>query len=281
MKLSLIAAATLAALALVACDDSDGSGGPPPRNTTAEEPPAEAPPAAQPRKLVEGDVLPTSPTNLLMDPGFGLAGQQAGFGAFLTFVDGSFDMVDVKTTTDSRSPAGFGGGVAILEASGATNTKSDPLMMLTSFQGGQGPFHAQVWVAKNSIAGNPLDVPTDKKQLRISVVDGTPDGTAYDLDPVDAATRVVGGRTWVLFRATIPNAIPFGGYFVVRTGDGGGKYLVAAPEVVADAVTGAAATKSLAARATSRARTSSERTAITKYRSLPPRLVPATAKKPM
>jgi hypothetical protein len=284
MKLSLISAAAVAAIAAlaVACDDSAGANDSVAKNPAAEPPatPA-ATPAAQPRQLVAMPALATSPQNLLLDPGFGLVSQQASFGSFLALVDGTFDQVDLVTTTDSRSPAGFGGSVALAMSSGATNTKSDPLMVLTSFPGGAGPFDATIWVSKSDIHGAPVDVPTDKKQIRASVMDGTPDGTAYDLEVVDGATRVVGGRTWVQLHATITAPLAYGGFFVVRTGDGGGQFHLAAPELLAKDVTGGLSTRSLTSRFAPRPRTAAERTAIAKYRAVPPRLVPATAKKLM
>lgn len=278
MKLSLIAAAALAALAAVACGESEDGKVLGPRPADGEQAP-EAPPASpEPRKLVEGDALPTSPVNLIVDPGFGLVGQQASMTSFLAFVDGSFSQIDLRPTTDSRSPAGFGGSVALVKADGATNKKSDPILVLTSFLGGAGPFRAQAWISKSSVGGAAVDVPTDKASIRVSIAEESPDGDAFDLAPVDGAARVVGGRTWVLFRGVVDKAIPYGGFFVVRTGEGGGAFHIASPEVVAQPIADGVPTLALSpsVRATARAKTASERAAIAKYRTVPPRLVPAS-----
>lgn len=277
MKLSLITAAALATLTF-ACDETVASRAPDPRAPETEQAPEGPPPAAEPRKLVEGDALSTSPVNLLVDPGFGLAGQQASFNSFLAFVDGSFAQVDLRATFDSRSPAGFGGSVALVQADGATNKKSDPVLVLASFLGGAGPFRVQAWLSKSSVGGAPMDVPTDQAQLRVSIAEESPDGEAFDLARVPDATRVVGGRTWVLFRGVVDGPIPEGGFFVVRTGDGGGVFHLAAPEVVAQPLAEGVPTLSRASvvRATARVKSSGERIAIARFRAVPPRLTPAT-----
>jgi len=282
MKLSLVSSrsfATVAAFALLAvgCTSEDAplKKAPPPETT-----PAETTPAPAPRKLVEGKVLPTSAVNLLTDPGFGLVGQETGFGSFIAVHEGDFSQVDMTTSFDSRSPAGFAGNVAVIHPAGATNTASESVMLLASFQGGEGPFRAQVWVSRTSISGAPLELTTDENGVHATVTDGTPDGEAFDLPPAEGMTRTSGGRTWVLFRGEVPKALPFGGFFVLRTGTAGGKFLVAAPEVVAQPLEAAvvATTKSLGSAAALRARskTSAEKTAIARYRAIPPRLMPVS-----
>jgi hypothetical protein len=151
-------------------------------------------------------------------------------------------------------------------------------MLLTSFQGGAGPFHAKVWVSKSNLAGAPVALTIDAKGMRASITDETPDGEAFDLTPVEGATRVAGGRTWTLLRAEITKPLAYGGFFVLHTGTGGGQFHVAAPEIVAQPlVDGLAATRStsspLVVRA--RAKTSTEKSAILRYKSKLPQLVPA------
>ena len=60
--------------------------------------------------------------------------------------DGSAYVPD--TTTDSRSPAGFSGSVAILHATGATDKSSREITMIASAIGGAGPYHVSLWVSK-------------------------------------------------------------------------------------------------------------------------------------
>jgi hypothetical protein len=276
MKLSLIAVSSLSLL--VACgtnDDADKLNRAPAATPAAV--PAEAPPAApQPRKMITSNALPTSPVNLIADPGFGLAGQQGGFGSFLAFDEATYAQLDLVPVFDSRSPAGFAGAVAIVKPDGATDKESAPVLLLTSFQGGAGPFHAQVWVSKSNVAGAPLDLSIDTKGLRASITDQTPDGEAFDMTLVDGATRVAGGRTWKLLRADITKPLTYGGFFLVHTGTGGGHFLIAAPEVTAQPlVDGLASTRSSSTTWRSRAKTASERNGILRYTSKPPRLVPA------
>lgn len=277
MKLSLVLT-TLSLAALAGCSTTDDE--PSLRRAPTAEPAPTAPPATPaPRKLVEGNALPTSPVNLIADPGFALAGEGASYGSFFAVTEGDYAQLELVTMADSRSPAGFGGSVAMVRPEGATNSASDPVLLLTAFQGGTGPFRAQVWLSQSDVAGNPKDVTVDPKGVRATVTDETPDGEAYDLAIVESATRKVGARTWVLLRAELPKPLTYGGFFIVRTGTGGGQFWVAAPEVVAQPlVDGITATKSLGTTAKAiapRVKTQAERGAITKYKSRPPLLVPA------
>lgn len=280
MKLSLIAAAALASLA-VACGTNDDGNVPRLPSSPDSVPTEEPTPAPPPRQLVEGRQLATSPVNLLTDPGFGLTGQQVGFGSFLAFYDGSYEQFELATTLDSRSPAAFGGSVALIKPAGATDKKSDPVLLLTSFLGGDGPFHAQAWVSKSDVKGNPVDLPTDGSAVKVSVADGDPDtGETYDLKPVEGSARTIGGRTWVLLRADIAKPLAHGGFFIVRTGSKGGQVHVAAPEVTSEqlVVGQAVMARGTPLAVAGRPKTASERVAIRKYRALPPRLTPASPK---
>jgi hypothetical protein len=276
MKLSLVAVTSLALLA--ACGTSEDTDI---RNRAPSSPPtatpAEATPVAPPpRKMITGNALPTSPVNLIADPGFGLAGQQGGFGSFLAFDEASFAQLDLATHLDSRSPAGFAGSVAVVKPDGATDKQSAPVLLLTSFQGGAGPFHAQVWVSKSTVAGAPAELSIDAKGLTASITDETPDGEAFDMKPIEGATRIAGGRTWTLLRADITKPLTYGGFFVVHTGTGGGHFQIAAPEVIAQPlVDGLASTRSSSSTWRGRAKTATERSAILRYKSKPPQLVPA------
>ena len=280
MKLSLITAATAAVLGCFAagCGTSEadkGEGGPKPAETTT---PASSAPA---RQLVDGKALSTSPVNLLADPGFSLVGREQGYGSFLAFYDGGQRLFELATTLDSRSPAGFGGAVALVRPDNATDTKSQAVILLTSFLGGRGPFHAKIWVSKSNVRGEPVDVPTDGSAVKASIMEGSPDSNeAFDLEVDPAATRTIGGRTWVLLRGDVPKPLESGGFFVVRTGTHGGHIHLAAPEVTSDELVVGQAVKSRTtlAVARTRAKDASERMAIKAYRAIPPRLVPAAPK---
>lgn len=273
MKLSLIAVAALSALSVLAAACGLEEPSPLGRKDPAAPATTDPAPTSAPRKLVEGSALPTSPTNLIADPGFGLVGREAGYGAFLALYDDTFSPIDLETTYDSRSPAGFGGSVALVKPAGATSTKSDPVMLLASFQGGAGPFRAQVWVSKSSVSGAPADVTNDEKGVRAMLTDETPEGEAFDLVPVDGSARTAGGRRWVLLRAEVQKPLVYGGFLVIRTGTGGGQFHIAAPEVVAQPLVDAHAVRSSRPLVKARAKTSSERAAITRYKQQRPRLM--------
>lgn len=284
MKLSLRKATSFALaaglLALVAgCGDTAAdeleAGHPPPPSA----PPASAPaPGPSPRGLVDLNALPTSPVNLLLDPGFGLVGEQASYGSFLAFNDGTYRSFDLKVTFDSRSPAGFGGAVARIEPPGATDTRSNAVTILTSVPGGAGPFRAQIWVSKTTVKGEPAAIALGEDGITASLADGTPNGKAYDLEPVADATRTSGAHTWTLLRATIDKALPYGAFFLVHTGNGGGFFRIAAPEIVAQPLVAAVPTRGFGRAVTARAMTATERAVIERYRAIPPRLVPAAPK---
>lgn len=279
MKLSLIFAASIASFA-VACGTSDE---PAPNNAPpTEQPPPEQPPQNAPgRQLIEGKQLPTSPVNLIADPGFGLAADQGGYGSFMAFYEGGYEQIELDTKIDSRSPAGFGGAVALVRPSGATDKKSEPVVLLTSFLGGAGPFHAQLWASKSDVKGNPVDLPTDGSAIKVTVADGDPDvGESFDLKPVEGSNRTIGGRTWVLFKADVTKPLTSGGFFMIRTGEKGGFIHLAGPEVTSDQlVVGQAVMRTSSTFAASaRTKTALEKNAIKKYRSVKPRLTPAAPK---
>jgi len=285
-RLSSICASAFAlglSLALPGCGSNDEpaiASTPPAAIPTA--PPTAVAPAT--RTLVQGKALSTSPVNLVVDPGFGLLGGQA-FGTFLTAYEDDSSEATVRAVYESRSPAGFGGSTARIADDDATDTRSRAILFLTSFAGGSGPFRAQVWVSRTNPKGTPVDeTSAEAFGVRVSLTEEAPDGTATDLPMVPEETREMGGRRWVLLRGEVPQGFAYGGFLVIRTGTNGGQFAVAAPEVVpapllAELAEGArtrAGTSSRAREAlTVRPRTAAERTAIQRYRSRPPRLVPA------
>ncbi len=275
-KLALLASASAL---LLACGTGGDTTAPPP--TPAASATATTPPPAPKRTLVDGTQLVAAPTNLLLDPGFGLVGGQQQYGAFFGFLEDYTDLT-LDATLDSRSPAAFGGAVALVKTDGATDKSSSPALVLASFQGGAGPFHGQVWVSKSTIDGKPTTFGTDKKTVYGMLTDSSPDGDAFDMTPVDGATKIIGGRTWVLLQVDVTKPLPYGGYFVVHMGGGGGQWQIAAPEVTAQPLLSGQTTMSLRAPAVGRSKTLAERGAITKYeaRRSTPRWTPARASRP-
>lgn len=280
MKLSLVKIGTLtlatAALA-IGCSVSTEE-----KKTDAPKPtePAVVGPneAAPVRKLVDGPALASSPVNLLADPGFSLVGRENGYGSFLAFYESGSKGYTLESTYDSRSPAGFGGSIALIKPAGATNQKTKAVTLLTSFLGGKGPFHAKLWVSKSDVDGAPVDTPTDGSAVSASIADGSPESNdAFDLKVDPNATRVTNGRTWVLLRADIDKPLDKGGFFVIRTGTTGGHFQLAAPEVTSDelVVGQAVLSKSALVAAVARVKTPTEKLAIKAYQSMPPRLMPA------
>jgi hypothetical protein len=274
MKLSPTFLASLSVLA-AACGTSGSSDlpAPAPADTGTATQPA---PVPQKRTLVTGAQMPTTAVNLLLDPGFGLVDAQPGYGMFLAFLESDYSQVTLSATLDSRSPAGYGGGVGLVKPDGATNKSSGAVLLLASFQGGDGPFHGRVWVSKSDVSGKPVDFGTDAKSIRVSLTDASPDGDAFDMKPTDGATTTIGGRTWVMLEVDVPKTLPYGGYFVAHTGGGGGQWHLAAPEVVAKPLADALTTRALVTPAVGRSTTFAERKVTRKYRSLEPKLVPAS-----
>lgn len=277
MKLSLItaAAAALTTFAL-GCGTSEADKG------EGASKPAETPTsptdAVPPRQLVDGKALPTSPVNLLADPAFSLIGREQGYGSFLAFYDGGTRRFELAATLDSRSPAGFGGAVALVRPEKATDTKSDAVILLTSFPGGKGPFHAKIWASKSNGRGEPVETPTDGSAVKVSIMEGSPESRdAFDLQIDPAATRTIAGRTWILLRGDITKPLDEGAFFVVRTGKNGGHVHLAAPEVTSDEVTvgQAVMARPNLSMARTRMKDASENVAIKAYREIPPRLMPA------
>jgi hypothetical protein len=274
LRLSLPASLSILALACGTTDDSI----PPPPTTPADTGSATQPPAPpQKRTLVDGSQLATSPVNLLFDPGFSLV--NIGESSYGMWLDQSLTQGGLTTTLDSRSPAGFGGGVGLFQADGATNKESLDLLFVAPFQGGDGPFHAQVWVSKSDIGGKPVAFTADAKSITASLSQDGPNGDAVDLKPVDGANKTVGGRTWVLLQADYPQPLPYGGYFLIHTGGNGGRWHVAAPSVVAKPLLDGLTTQSFSlGKPVIRRITAAERRAMESYRSMKPKLVPAASK---
>lgn len=279
---ALTAVVTLAALSsLAGCSSSEPSASPvapvtsTPAPTTTPTTEPTTPPPPEGRKLVDGAAFATSSVNLLVDPNFTIGSDGFTAGTFVAYEELTGAKLALTTSTESRSPAGAGGSVAKIMATNVTDKSSRSALVLSSFLGGSGPFDAKIWVSKSTIDGLPTDVAFGAKGITAMVADGTPNGDSFDMTADDASRRVVGGRTWVLLRTTIPRALPYGGYFIVRAGTGGGYFSLASPEIVAQPLATTAASRPLNAVRAPRATTSEEQAAIARYRSLPQRFVPA------
>lgn len=277
MKHSLSLLALLLAPLALACG-TDESGTSVPAHPTDQTPATQPTATPTKRTLVTGNQLPTSPTNLLADPGFQVVGGQGlSFGVFVALSETDFSQVDLSSTLDSRSPAGQGGGVGLIMPTGATDSSSDSVMTLCAISGGDGPFHAQAWVSKSHVDGRAMDFDIDPKQLKISIFDSDPDGTGYDLAVVPESTRKVGDRTWMLLELALDKPLTHGAFFVIHTGDKGGQWHIAAPEVTAQPLVAALGTQSRRlAPAVRRPLAAVEKKAVVRYvSSIKPRRIPA------
>jgi hypothetical protein len=282
--LALAAVAVAPALSLlVACGSDTSTTGPATSATTSASAPASATgtttTAAVPRKLVEGHLLPTSPGNLLLDPGFGqLSSQEASYGSFIgVYSDDVSTQFVPSTTLDSRSPAGFSGNVAILLAAMATDSKSRGIQLVSSVLGGTGPFHASIWVSKSNVAGQPIDFSPADKQISISLATDSSlfsAGTSASMAKVyplvaDPTPQVAGnGRTWIHYQVDVTDPLPNGVFLLIGTGTKGGAFQLAAPEVTSAALEKQLSTMSLV-KTQSRAMTDEERAVIKHYTSMP------------
>lgn len=272
MKLSLVrpslpALSLLSALSIAsaACSSTEETTITPPAQPAAEAP-VETP-ASNVRKLVDGTAQPTSPVNLLTDPGFALVSRGASYVGFLAFEASSSSSYELETTVQSRSPAGFAGAVAIVSI-------AEPVIVLARVPGGQGPFRAQIWVSRSDAKGKPAPA-SDAKPVAASLTEESPDGNAIDLTPVPDATRTSAGRTWVLHRAEVTKPMPYGGFLVIETD---GPTQLAAPEVTSgEVVVGAAVRSRPLASAPARSLRAHERAAIQRFRAIKPLLVPASS----
>lgn len=272
----------LAALPLAGCDGDDTPGVLPTPTVTTTPPlpttPVPLPTSAPKRTLLTAGLTPTRAQNLLLDPGFELTAQgQQGAGTFLAFYAASSGQLQIDVSTRSDSPAGFGGGVAMLKDPKATDDKARSIQLIASFTGGKGPFDASVWVSAVDAAGEPRPFPEDGGGFDASIVDAKQTSSAtLQRDP--EKTRIVGKRTWVQFRGQLKRDLVGGGLMAIETGTKGGGFEAAAPEIVALPTLAPTASTSLARRApevTWRALRADERATIAAYAAIPKRYVPA------
>lgn len=263
----------LASSALVACGGDDTLSPTPTPSATVTVTPPPVPTTTTKRTLVEGQLVPTAPKNLLLDPGFFLT-EQGGqvTGAFLALFEANQDQATVTTRVDSTSPAGFGGGVLTAKDPKAAAEKSRSLQLIAGFTGGPGPFAASVWVSSIDEEGNPRPFPEDGGGFAATVLDSK-QATAGTLKRDPAKTKTVGNRVWAYYSGTWTKALVGGGLFSITTGTKGGGFELAAPEVVPSDTKGL----SLRAPMTVRPMTDSERAVAAKIAALPPKLRPAGA----
>jgi hypothetical protein len=268
-----------AALPLAGCGGDDTPGVLPAPAATQEPAPTTPAPLPTPKRtLLTGGLTPTRAQNLLLDPGFWLTEQgQQGQGTFLAFYASSSSRLDIAVRTLSDSPAGFGGGVALLKDPKATDDKSRSIQLIANFTGGKGPFEASVWISSVDAAGAPRPFPEDGGGFEATILDARQSSSAVlKLDP--EKTMVVGKRTWVQFRGTLKKDLVGGGLIAVETGAKGGGFEAAAPEIIALPTLAATSTTSLSRQApevTWRPVRADERATFAAYAAIPKRYVPA------
>lgn len=221
------------------------------------------------RTLIEGNLLPGSTNNMLLDPGFALLGSQSQ-GQFFAFTS-SGSSVDLSSRFDSSSPVGVRGGALYLADPSATDTSSKSVTLLSSFVGGKAAFSAQVWISHSNATGDPAPFPEDEEAITVTIASGdVADG--FPIKRTSIKPRVANGRTWVQFAGRVENDIK-GGFFLVTTGTSGGSWLLAAPEVTATASLPTGNTfRGVGSIASPRRLSDSERSAIKRYAAFPPRL---------
>lgn len=218
---------TLVSLVLVGCGSSVQ-----PEQPREETPPVTTPPdntnPTPKRVVINRPLLSGSPQNLLLDVGF----RDAGWGHFTTFFGGGSSLAQIASRTFSLAPASVTAPVGIFKDPAADDTKSKGMVSVCSFLGGKGPFIARVWVARTTVAGEPLDLEDDPLVFRAALTTGGyPEGKAYDL--ARRETKRIGKLDWVLFEAEVEADLPSTAFFNLSFGRKGGGYMVTAPEVVA------------------------------------------------
>jgi len=221
------------------------------------------------RTLVEGNLLPTGTTNMLLDPGFSLLGSQSQGQFFAFTANGS--TVTLTSRFDSSSPVGVRGGALYLADPAATDTSSKSITLLSSFVGGKASFSSRVWISHSNANGDPAPFPDDEEAISVTIASGdVSDG--FPIKRTSTKPYVANGRTWVQFGGRVENDIK-GGFFLVTTGTSGGTWLLAAPEVLStSSLPEGNSLRSSTPTIRSRRLTESERSAIQRYASFPPQL---------
>ena len=219
----------------------------------------EATAASRPKRtMVSGSLVLGTAVNLVSDPGFALVSTPGSYGGFYGSAGSTFTPLTIVTARDSRSPAGLRGAVALLTAPGATDAAGVGISFLGTVTGGTGPFHAEVWVSKSTLAGAPTTF--DASEVHASVL--YQQGGALDLDAVVADIRMVGARKWLPLRADFADGFAQGGYLSIAIPTSGGTWQVAAPSLVAQPLVDGVPTRALPWTATRPQTAAEEKTII-------------------
>ncbi|MBI5497331.1 MAG: hypothetical protein HY904_20120 [Deltaproteobacteria bacterium] len=166
----------------------------------------------------------TSAFNLLQDPLFtGLFSSSMSFFGLETTsggMNGAYTL-PFDRATPSRTP-----GMTVLVRSGSGKPTA-----LAMFAGGRGPFLVEVWGALTDDAGKPYR--SDQITVRVGEAWlGSTPGVTWAVPYMEGDDRVVGGRTWFRYAATVPDNLPSMCLFVAEGSVGGMDLVLAGPQVV-------------------------------------------------
>ena len=221
----------------------------------------DAPAATSPKKrtMVTGSLVVGTVVNLVPDPGFALAADSSSYGGFYGYTGADSKVLDIVPVRDSRSPAGLRGSVAVVTSPGATDTTGTGISLISAVTGGTGPFHAEVWLSKSTLAGTPTSF--EPNEITVAMLDQQ--NGAVNLNAVDTDIQLEGDRKWVPMRADFADGFATGGYLSLTIPTSGGTWHIAAPSLVAQPLVDGVPTRALRW-PTVRAQTPPEKSAIVK-----------------
>ncbi len=206
----------------------------------------------------------TNVQNLVLDPSF--EDGSPGIGRWIVSSTATEPPALLPMIT-SNAPNGVSlrvVSVSDIPASGTANPRAFSVM--AQLPGGTGPFVAQVWISTEK----PVDLATLTPLVRVSISPASStsptSGSELPLDPT--ATRVIDGRTWLLYRGEITGPFQVGAWFSIRMRGSRNKWWLHAPEFVPKALLAEAQTKSLHL-ARPHALDADELSAIARYRRIP------------
>jgi hypothetical protein len=172
----------------------------------------------------------TSVNNLLLDPLF--TGLYSSSFAFIPLeVDGNGIDGTYAFPFDIATPSGTPGLV------GLNRTNRARVMALALFNGGQGPFRADVWVSLDSqdetmvFSGEDVEV-----RVGAASLDGPGGADVHQLTYVPGDDRLIGARTWYHHVGAIAGALPASSVFLVESKIRDVDLLMAGPQVLPEAL---------------------------------------------
>lgn len=225
-------AVVLFALAMVStgCDDPPRlkeAAGPAPSTPAADPAPSSAPLRTMKTVPLFGG---SSVQNLLIDPTF--EDGDPGIGRW--YVNITTGGLPIDQTVSAASPMGISLPIGVVTGlpDGATGGPK-PISMLAQLPGGKGPYAIGMWATTEA----PADA-DDAKNIRVTLAQIT-GAKGLDIGLDEAATRVIGGRTWFHFSgiALLDKDHPIesftlGAVLTIRMASSKTKYWLQAPEVV-------------------------------------------------